>query len=199
MLLKKGIYLYEYINSWERFDENTIPPKEDFCSELNLENITDKDCEHVKKVWEAFEIKNLGDYDDLCVQYDTFLLADVFENFRNKCIETYELDPAHFLSAPGLAWQACFKKTKAELELLTDIDMLLMVEKRARDGIFPAIHRRAKANNKYMKNYNKDDNNLYGRAISQKLPANGFKWAKNLSKFNEIFIINYNLIGYIVI
>ena len=88
MLLKKGIYLYEYINSWERFDENTILPKEDFCSELNLENITDKDCEHVKKVWEAFEIKNLGDYDDLCVQYDTFLLADVFENFRNKCIET---------------------------------------------------------------------------------------------------------------
>ena len=111
----------------------------------------------------------------------------------------HELDPAHFLSAPGLAWQACFKKTKAELELLTDIDMLLMVEKRARDGICSAIHRRAKANNKYMKNYNKDDNNLYGRAISQKLPANGFKWAKNLSKFNEIFIINYNLIGYIVI
>ena len=84
------------------------------------------------------------------------MLADVFENFRNKCIEIYELDPAHFLSAPGLAWQACLKKTKVKLELLTDIDMLLMVEKGTRSGICQAIHRYAKANNKYMKNYNKD-------------------------------------------
>ena len=104
LLLRKGIYPYEYIDSWERFDENTIPPKEASYSELNLENITDKDYEHVKKVWEAFEIKNLGEYHDLYVQCDTFLLADVFENFRNKCIEIYGLDPAHFLSAPGLAW-----------------------------------------------------------------------------------------------
>ena len=84
------------------------------------------------------------------------MLADVFENFRNKCIEIYKLDPAHFLSAPGLAWQACLKKTKVELELLTDIDMLLMVEKGTRGGVGQAIHRQAKANNKYMKNYNKD-------------------------------------------
>ena len=84
------------------------------------------------------------------------MLADVFENFRNKCIEICKLDPAHFLAAPGLAWQACLKKTKVELELLTDIDMLLMVEKETRGGICQAIHRYAKANNKYMKNYNKD-------------------------------------------
>ena len=106
------------------------------------------------------------------VQCDTFLLSHVFENFRNKCIKIYELDPAHFLSAPGLAWQACLKKTKVELELLTDIDMLLMVEKGTRDGICQAIHRDPKANNKYMKNYDKnnessyieylDANNLYG-------------------------------------
>ena len=126
LLLRRGICLYENINSWERFDEKTIPPKEAFYSELNLENITDKDYEHVKKVWETFEIKNLGEYHDLYVQCDTFLLADVFENFRNKCIEIYKLDPAHFLSAPGLALQARLKKTKAELELLTDIDMLLL-------------------------------------------------------------------------
>ena len=80
------------------------------------------------------------------------MLADVFENFRNKCIEIYELDPAHFLSAPGLAWQACLKKTKVKLELLTDIDMLLMVEKGIRCGICHAIHRYAKVNNKYMNN-----------------------------------------------
>ena len=154
--LRKGIYPYEYIDSWERFDENTIPPKEAFYSELNLENITDKDYEHVKKVWEAFEIKNLGEYHELYVKCDIFLLADVFENFRNKCIEIYKLDPAHFLSAPGLAWQACLKKTKVELESLTDIDMLLMVEKGTRGAIFQAIHGYAKANNKYMKNYDKD-------------------------------------------
>ena len=119
------------------------------------------------------------------VQCDTLLLADVFENFRDKCIEIYGLDPAHFLSAPGLAWQACLKKTKVKLELLTDIDMLLMVEKGIRGGICQAIHRHAKANNKHMKNYGKDTEssyliyldakNLSGWEMSQKLPVNGFK------------------------
>ena len=100
----------------------------------------------LKKVWEAFEIKNLGEYNDLYVQCDTFLLADVFQNFRDKCIEIYGLDPAHFLSAPGLAWQACLKKTKVKLELLTDIGMLLMVKKGTRSRICQPIHRYAKAN-----------------------------------------------------
>ena len=130
------------------------------------------------------------------------MLADVFENFSNKCIETYGLNLAHFLSAPGLAWQTCLKKTKVELELLTDINMLLMVEKGTRGGICQVIHRHTKANNKYMKNYNKniessyliylDANNLYRWAMSQKLPANGFKWVKNLSKFNEDFKKDYD-------
>ena len=182
--------------SGERFDENIIPSKEPFYSELNLEGISNAGYEHVKKVWEAFGIKNLGEYHDLYVQCDTLLLADIFENFRDKCIEIYELDAAHFLSAPGLAWQACSKKTKVELELLTDIDMLLMVEKGTRSGICQAIYRHAKANNKYMKNYNKDiissylmyldANNLYGWVMSQKLPVNGFKWAKNLFECNSI-------------
>ena len=110
LLLRKGIYLYEYMDSWQRFHENTIPPKEAFYSELNLEVITDKDYEHVTKVLEAFEIKSLGKYHDLYVQCDTFLLSDVFENFRNKCIEICGLNPAHFLSEPGLAWQACLEK-----------------------------------------------------------------------------------------
>ena len=185
------------MDSWERFDENAIPPKEAFYSEPNLENISDADYKHVKKVWEAFEIKNLGEQHDLHVHCDTLLLLDVFENFRNKCIEIYELEPAHFLSAPGLAWQACLKKTKVELESLTDIDMLLMVEKGTRGVIYQAIHRHTQASNKYMKNYNKDiiwsylmyldANNLHGWAMSQKLPVNGFKWEKSFSKFNETF------------
>ena len=83
----------------------------------------------MKKVFNEIALKNLGDYHDLHVQIDTLLLADEFENFRNMCIEVYELDPAHFLSAPGLAWHACLKKTGVELELITNVDMLLMIEK----------------------------------------------------------------------
>ena len=101
-----------------------------------MEDITDADYKHTKKVWKNFEIKKVGEYHDLYVQSNTLLLADIFKNFRNKCIEIYELDHAHFLPAPGLAWQACLKKTEVELELLTDIDMLLMVEK----GIRGRIH-----------------------------------------------------------
>ena len=94
----------------------------------------------MSKVWEEIEIKNLGECHDLYVQSDVLLLPDVFANFRNKCIEIYELDPAHFLSAPGLAWQACLKKTGAELELLTDINALLMTEKGIFGGVCHAIH-----------------------------------------------------------
>ena len=160
------------MDSWGKFNEISIPPKEAHYSKLNEEDISDVDYAHAQKVWDVFEIKNQGENHDLYVLSDTLLLADVFENFRDKCIEIYELDPAHFLSAPGLAWQACLKKTKVELELLTDIDMLLMVEKGIRGRICQAIHRYAKANNKYMNNYDKsiessylmylDASNLYG-------------------------------------
>ena len=125
----------------------------------------------------------------------------MFENFRDMCIKEYELDPAHVLSLPGLAWQACLKKANIELELLTDYDMLLMVEEGVRAGICHLIHRYAKANNKYMKNYNNneewldiqylDANNLYGWAMSKKLPVNEFKWIGN-NEINEEFIRNYN-------
>ena len=194
------------MDSWERFNE-TFPDKEAFYSKLNLEGITDEDYAHAQKVREVFEIKNLGEYHDLYVQSDTLLLADVLENFRNKSTEIYELDPAHFLSASGLAWQACLKKSKVELELLTDIDMLLMVEKRIRGGMCQAIHSYANANNKYINNYDEDiessylmyldANNLYGWAMSKKLPVNGFEWVKELSEctsieFDKRFIKNYN-------
>ena len=146
--------------------------KEAFYSRLNVEDITDADHRHAKRVFKEFNNKNVGDYHDLYVKSDTLLLADVFENFRNKCIEIYELDPAHFLSAPGLVWQACLKKTGVKLELLTENNMLLMFEKGIRGGICHAIHRYPEENNKYMKNYDKnkessfleylDANNLYG-------------------------------------
>ena len=161
LLLRKVVYPYEYMDSWERFDEISLPDKEAFYGSLNMEDITDVDHRHANKVFKKFKLKHLGDYHDFYAQSDTLLLADVFENFRNKCIEIYELDPAKFLSVPGLAWQACLKKTKVKLELLTDVDMLLMVETGIRGGMCHAIHRYAEANNKYIKNYDKNKESSY--------------------------------------
>ena len=189
------------MDSWEKFNMASLPSKK----ELNMEDIDDMDYRHGNNIFNNFELENLGDYHDLYVQSDTLLLADVFENFRDMCLKEYELDPAHFVLLPGLAWQACLKKTNIELELLTKYDMLLMVEKGIRGGICHSIHRYAKANNKYMQNYNNneessyiqclDANNLYGWAMSKKLLVNGFKWlhtSETSNKINEYFIKNYD-------
>ena len=136
------------MDNWERFSEISLPNKKVFYSNLNMEDISDIDYRHANNVFKVFKLENLGDYHDLYVQSDTLLLADVFSNFRNMCIKEYELDSAHFLSLPRLAWQACLKKTNIELELLTDYDMLLMVEEGIRGGICHSIHQYAKANNK---------------------------------------------------
>ena len=175
-----------------------------------MEDISDIDYSYANNVFKVFKLENLGNYHDLYVQSDTLLFADVFNNFRDMCIKEYELDPAHFLSLPGLVWQACLKKTNIKLELLTDYDMLVMVEEGIRGGICHSIHRCAKANNKYMKSYNNneessyiqylDANDLYGWAMSKILPVNGFKWTDNNETvepsakhvINEEFIKNYN-------
>ena len=112
LLLRKGVYPYEYMDEWEKFNEDKLPDKELFYSDLNKEHITNEDYPHAQKVWDTFDIKNIGEYPDLYVQSDTALLADVLENFRDKSIEIYRLDPAYFLTAPGLAWQGCLKKTE---------------------------------------------------------------------------------------
>ena len=139
-----------------------------------MENITDTDYTHAKTVCRDFETKNLGEYHDLYVQSDTLLLIDVFENVRNMCIKIYKLDPAKFLSVSGLAWQVALNEANAKLDLSTNIDMLLVVEKSNRWGICHSIYRYAKATNKYMKHYDKikessyiqylDVNNLRGSA-----------------------------------
>ena len=200
ILLRKGVYPYEYMDGSNKFNEKALPGKESFYSSLTMEDIRETDYAHANNVFKKFNLNNLGEYHDLYV--NTLLLADVFENVRYACMKNYQLDPAHFISLPGLAWQACLKKTDVELELLTDYDMLLMIEEGIRGGICHAIKRYAKANNKYMRNYGKnkessyiqylDTNNLYGKAMTEKLPARGFRWMNDISRMDEEFVRIYD-------
>ena len=128
-MLWEGVHSYEYMDDWEKFNK-ILPEKEYFYSHLNMEDedVTDVDYTQAKRVCRDFEITKSGECHDLYVQSNELLLTDVFENFWNTCLEIHELDSAHFLTAPGLPWQAALKKTKVKLDLLTDINMLLMVE-----------------------------------------------------------------------
>ena len=178
-MLRKGVYPYEFVGDWEKFNEKTLPEKEEFCSNLNMEDITDSNYNHAKRICKDFKIKNVCEYHDLYLKRSTLLLADLFENFRKMCLEIYELDEVKFLSAPGLAWQTALKETIVKLELLTDTDVLLMVEKEIRDGLCHSINRYVKASNKYMKDYDKIEESsylkywifipLYDWAMSQKI------------------------------
>lgn len=182
LLEKKGVFCYDYLDSVEKLNETSLPPKEMFYSSLNDSHIADEDYEHAKLVWKTFDIKTLGEYSDLYMK----ILADIFENFRDTCLSTYRLDPAHFFTAPGLSYEAMLKYTKVELELITDIDMLLFVERGIRGGISQCSKRHAKANNRYMSNYDPelesnfliylDANNLYGWSMLQHLPVGDYKW-----------------------
>ena len=162
-----------------------MPEKEEFYSNLNMEDITDADYKHGKKVKKKFEVKNLGELHDLYVQSNAVLLADVFENFRNKFIKNTNLNHLIFIST-WISMTSMIEKTDVKLQLLTDIDVLLMVQKGIRGGVFNSIHQYAATKNKYMKKYNTDNessyivcldpNNIYGWAIPQKLPVDGFEW-----------------------
>ena len=210
LLLRKGVYPYEYMDSWLKFKHPVPLDKKLYYSKLNDEDISDGDIEHVKKVCDAFKITNLKDYHDLYVKTDVSLLADVLENYRYPSLEVDKLDPAHYLSAPGLSCHFCMKKTGITLELLTDENMLLLIENDTRGGMCNVVKRYAKANNKYMKNYNStkkssyliylDFNNLYGWAMTKKLPIDSFKWEEDLSTLTPGFIKNCNKnsdIGYL--
>ena len=196
LLYKKGIYPYEYVDSFEKFAETSLPPKEEFYSSLNDQHISEEEYTHAKEVWKTFDCKTLGDYHDLYVKTDVALLADVFENFRKLCLKKYGLDPAHYFTSPGLSWDALLKMTGVNLELLTDHDMHLFVERGIRGGISMVSKRYAKANNPLLKDYDKskpnsyimylDANNLYGWAMSKPLPKSGFKWKRVMPTEEEI-------------
>ena len=124
LLLRKSVYPYDHMNEWERFKEIALPKREKLYNRLNIEDITEVDYVHAKKVYKDFEIKNLGEYRDLYLKSNVLLLADVFENFRKTVLEIYELDPAKFISTPSLVWKTALKKTQVKLDLITDTDML---------------------------------------------------------------------------
>ena len=198
LLTRKGVYPYEYMSCWDKFTETQLPPIEAFCSSLSMSNVSDDNYQHAQKVWSTFSIHNLGEYYDLYLCTNVILLANVFEAFRDTCLEHYSLDPAHSYTSPGLAWKACLKKTGVKLELLTDPDMLLMFEHGIRGGITQVVHHYTKVNNPYMgpacpgshsdlmgDKFNPDENtcylqylnanNLYGLAMSQSLPTGRFR------------------------
>ena len=151
--MRKGIYPYEHVDSWERFNETNLPSKDKFFSKLNDSGISDEDYSHALNVWEKFNCKNIGYYCDLYCKTDVLFLADVFENFRNTCLFQYKLDPAHYYSSPGMSWDALLKITGVELELLTDYDQHMFIEKGIRGGISMVSRRYAKANNPDIEGY----------------------------------------------
>ena len=186
LVSKKGVYPYEFMDGFDKFEKKQLPKKAAFFSRLNQEKVTDENYQRAQKVWEEFSCQTMGEFHDLYLKTDVLLLADVMESFRKLCEKHYELDPAHFFTTPGLAWDAMLKMTEVKLELLKDVDQLLMVEKGIRGGNANVFKRFAKANNKYMKNFDEkqksrflvylDANNLYGWAMSQPLPVGEFEW-----------------------
>ena len=186
LMTRKGVYPYEFMDGFEKFEKRQLPKKTSFFSRLMQEKVSDEDFAHAQRVWEEFECKNMGDFHDLYLLSDVLLLADVMESFRKLCEKHYELDPAHFFTTPGLAWDAMLKMTDVKLELLGDVDQLLMIEKGIRGGNSNVFKRFAQANNKFMKNFDPakkskflvylDANNLYGWAMSQPLPVGDFAW-----------------------
>ena len=196
LMSQKGVYPYDYMDSFEKFNEKELPTKDQFYSILNDQHIKDDEYNHAKEVWNTFMIRTLGDYHDLYLVSNVLLLTDVFENFRKTCTQYYKLDPCHYFTSPGLSWDAMLKMTNIKLELMTDIDMFQFIEKGMCGGVSYIANRYGNANNKYMKEYDEkvsfkyimypDANNLYGWAMSQYLPTANFKWMtdKEISKID---------------
>ena len=195
LLLRKGVYPYEYMDSWEKLDKPELPTRADFFNGLKQEECSEQEYAHAQTVWREFGCQRMKDYTELYLKTDVLLLGDVLQAFRKVCIKHYELDPAHYVSSPQLAWDAMLKLTKVKLELISDPAMYEMIASGIRGGICMISKRFARANHEnlgptlydpskppstiaYL-----DANNLYGWAMSQKLPFGGFKWMdeRNLS------------------
>ena len=222
LLKQKGYYPYEYIDSIKRLKEKQLPPIDKFYSTLSQKTITDNEYSHAQRVWKHYNCETFLDYHNLYLKTDVLILADAFEKYRKFFLNHHQIDPCYCFSAPGLTWQCGLKYTGVELELLTNYDMLLMIEKGIRGGFSGVLGpRHVKAFNKYTPNYVKgnkilddyekkevleilknggnlndfltekyllylDANNLYGWAMSQKLPTKDFKWEENINYYKKI-------------
>ncbi|XP_060865284.1 uncharacterized protein LOC132941306 isoform X2 [Metopolophium dirhodum] len=188
LVTRKGVYPYDFTDDWSKLEQTSLPPIEDFYSVLTEEHVKDTEYQFAVEVWNHFNCQTLGEYSDLYLKVDVLLLADVFENFRDLCLNTYHLDPAYYYTAPGFSFDAMLKYTAIKLELLSDYEMLLMFEDGIRGGLTQASMRYAKSNNEKTPDYNpavpkswlvyQDCNNLYGWAMSQFMPYGDFKWVK---------------------
>lgn len=210
LCLRKGVYCYDYVDSWEKYEETQLPDRSNFFNKLTSESITNEDYNHALKVWEKFGIKNLGEYTELYLKCDVLLLCDIFEKFRSMSLNHYGLDPCHYVSSPSLSWDAMLLLTNIELDLISDIQIYQMIENGIRGGLAQCSLRYAKANNKYLPNYNKEELNsyliyldavnLYGFAMSQQLPYKNFRFLKDdeIQSFDVNSISPDNEEGYIL-
>ena len=208
LLLRKGVYPYTYFDSMDKFSETQLPGREKFYNDLNEEECSQEDYIHAQNVWSVFNMSTLQDYHDLYLKSDVLLLSCIIDQYRKECYESYGLDPTHYYTSPALTWDAGLKFCKVKLELLQDEGMYMFMEQSIRGGISTITHRHAKANNKFLPDYNPADpssfllyidaNNLYGWSMRQKLPIGGFEWVKYFT-INDILTYNMNCnVGYFV-
>ena len=208
LLIRKGVFPYEYVTNMSVLNDTNLPSQNDFYNKMNDTHITNSDYMHALNVWNTFDCKNLGEYSDLYLKTDVLLLSDIFIQFRNTLLKSHALDICHYVTLPSYTFDAALKYTQVELELLTDIDKIMLFEKGIRGGLSQSSNRYAKANNKYMKDYDPsketqyicyfDVNNLYGKSMCEYLPTGGFEWVDNLENFDLINIPENSEIGYIL-
>lgn len=199
LLTRKGVYPYDFMSRWDRYENTNLPSKANFHNFLTDEPITDEDYEHARSVWLVFNVQNMGMYTDLYLKTDVLLLTDIFENFRKTSKRSYNLDPAFYLTAPSLSFDAMLLKTGVRLELINDVEIFRMIQKGIRGGVCLCSKRHAKANNEYMDSYDPsseksylmylDCNNLYGYSMCQFLPYSDFRFMNE----NEIAFLQNNV------
>ena len=202
ILKRKDAYLYEWVDSYEKFKHPSLPERNCFYSSLkdderdnNDGHISDDQYLDLQNVWDIFNFNTLEDFHDHYLKKDVLLLADIIEKFISTDLKYHGLDPCHYFSAPGLSWDAMLKMTKIELEKIGDPDKYMFFEQGMRGGVSYIIKRYSKANNEYCKDYDKekpknyiihlDMNNLYGYAMSQHLTYANFKWVKDFNKIKQ--------------